>query len=552
MFQQKHRWHVSEKDPLFHVYDKVSKEEEAIKQGYDIPDFREKTRAEDQILTCREGAIGNTQTCTKRLIVRAIPQPNIVKNVTAHFTARCYNLVTFSINLVTGNITVSQCENAGPMELDVDKPIGTNVDLSKVSIEFVAKQHIGEAGVDFRAGAMNPNVANGFTASFTAFQPKTGKKDKHEDNKNNVRGGRYIWKVTIPQDPILVTHWEGCEDLEKKTEDSFCELVESQQKGINEARSVSGYPTLVTQPYWEEDRLYLCGQGSNANECESLKNQDCEQINSKCIAQKRGACIEYEQTYKCPAHKYKNNNGLLYQGTEIKFLQGQGECERKESFESSDFGEAITYWSALKEINNQMKDGLEGITGDPNNPSIFHGKCQRCTVKLGSFFKDCCKLKGIAMGILGGCKQGEKELANAAFKDKRCHKVSELYCSNKVAGICVEKKEAYCCYGSQIARIVQEIAHHQLGITWGTGEEPNCVSLSAEQLSRLDFDTPFAREKLSVLIGEIQAKAQEKFNQVQGKVAGGGNVTNRVESLQKNLNNHFSKDRPQISEGRKP
>jgi hypothetical protein len=548
LLKQKHRWHIHANDPLLYVYDKISGEEKAIKQGYDIPDLRTKTQAEDQILTCREGAIGHTQTCTKRLMVRAIPQPDIVKQITAHFTARCYNLVTFSINLATGNIAVSQCENPGSMKLNVDNPIGANVDLSKVSIECVAKQHIGEVGVDFRAQAMNPSPANGFTAIFTAFQPNTGRKNKHEGNKNNVRGGQYIWKVTIPQDPILATHWEGCEDLERKTGDSFCELVENQQKGINEARSINGFPTLVTQPYWEEDKLYLCGQGSNKNECETLKKQACEQIASKCSVQKNETCIEYEQTYRCPAHKYKNNNGLLDQGTEIKFLQGHGECERKEAFEASDFGEAITYWSALKEINNPMKDGLEGIKGDPNNPSIFHGKCQRCTVKLGSFFQDCCKLKGIAMGLLGGCKGGEKELANAAVKDKRCYKVSDLYCSRKVLGTCVEKKEAYCCYGSQIAKIVQEIAHHQLNISWGTGEEPNCVSLTADQLSRLDFDTPFAREKLSVLIGEIQATAEEKFNKVQENITGKGDITDRVDTLQKKLNNHFSQNRPQRTE----
>ncbi len=337
-------------------------------------------------------------------------------------------------------------------------------------------------------------------------------------------------------------------DLEKKSQDSFCEIVESQQKGIQETRNINGYPVPVTQPFWEEDRVYLCGQGSAANECETLKAQGCEQINSKCISEKNKVCLEYEQTYNCSVQPYQNNNGLAYSGTEIKFLQSKGECERKEAYEAQDFGEAVTYWSALKEMNNEMKDGLGGITGDPNNPSIFHGKCQRCTVKLGSFFQDCCKLKGIAMGLFGGCKGGEKELANAAVKDKRCHKVSDLYCSHKVLGTCVEKKESYCCYGSQIAKIVQEIAHQQLNIPWGTGEEPNCVSLTADQLSRLDFDTPFAREQLSILIGEIQATAQEKFNKVQGNIAGRGDMTNRVDALQKSLSSHFSKDRPTRSE----
>ena len=59
----------------------------------------------------------------------------------------------------------------------------------------------------------------------------------------------------------------------------------------------------------------------------------------------------------------------------------------------------------------------------------------------------------------------------------------------------------------------------------GDAEHPACNGLTASQLSQLNFDTPFAQQKLAEILGEVQASAQEKFNRVQ-------EVVSKAKSLQ--------------------
>ena len=192
--------------------------------------------------------------------------------------------------------------------------------------------------------------------------------------------------------------------------------------------------------------------------------------------------------------------------------------EKSEEYDPADMGETLTHFAAMKSISDPMKEGLGGI-GQSENPTVMYGNCQRCTITLGSAFKDCCDLNGIAKGLLGGCRQEEKQLANAALRDKRCVLIQSKYCTKRKLRVCVEKKSAYCCYGSEMGKIIQEIAHQQLAISWGDGKTPNCSSLTSEQLSRLDFNTPFARAKLAALVSEHQGIGTSNANQIKNKVA---------------------------------
>lgn len=75
------------------------------------------------------------------------------------------------------------------------------------------------------------------------------------------------------------------------------------------------------------------------------------------------------------------------------------------------------------------------------------------------------------------------------------------YCSNKVLGSCVTKKESYCCYNSHIARIVAIEGRKQLGIDWGGSKNPDCRGFTIEELDRIDF----SQIDFSEIIGEIGA-----------------------------------------------
>ena len=62
------------------------------------------------------------------------------------------------------------------------------------------------------------------------------------------------------------------------------------------------------------------------------------------------------------------------------------------------------------------------------------------------------------------------------------------YCSKKIAGICFEYKEGYCVFNDYIAYDVQ--AHgrdEQLGISFGSGENPDCRGLTVSEIQSINF-----------------------------------------------------------------
>lgn len=523
--KQKRAFHLNENDLLFKKYQEISErnftEPSFLQQ--EQPLVQAKVSSSEQLFTCRQGVEPLYHSCTKRLIIKAIPQASITKTVTASFTAQCYNLVTFGINLKSGNINVYQCENPGFQSVSVDNPIGEPDYPEQTTIRLLSKEHIGEGGVDFRASGMNPSYHNGFTASFTAFQPKTGRKKSHEGNKNRIRGGRYVWEVTMPRKPLLHKVWEGCEELERKALTNECDLIEQEQHEQNVTKNIPDFSPIL-EPYWSETKGFLCGGGSDINECESFIKQQCEQVHTKCALFKNNRCTEYENTFKCGAD-YLQGSALAFNNSQLTFLkEGQ---ENTPGFAAKEFAEAFSELSALTEMGKSLQEGF----GDPNNPSVFQGKCSQCRVNIGSFFRDCCKLKGLLQGLIGKCNDEERQLAVAAVKNKRCVKIGGRYCHRKVLRACVEKRDSYCCYGSQLARIIQEIAHQQLNIPWGSAEHPNCANLTVSQLSQLNFDTPFAQQKLAEIIQEVEMSAQEKFERIQKAIAQMGNVENHVKIL---------------------
>lgn len=101
-----------------------------------------------------------------------------------------------------------------------------------------------------------------------------------------------------------------------------------------------------------------------------------------------------------------------------------------------------------------------------------------------------------------------------------CHYVG-TFCSKKILGACIEKKESHCCYNSRLARIVQQQGRAQLGIEWGAANSPQCGGFTPEVFQQLDL----AKMDLSEFIAEIQAKA---VNTIPGTNRAVTNVTNKV------------------------
>jgi conjugal transfer mating pair stabilization protein TraN len=152
--------------------------------------------------------------------------------------------------------------------------------------------------------------------------------------------------------------------------------------------------------------------------------------------------------------------------------------------------------NALKEAGTSY-----GSSGDL---TIFGGKGLKCGKSIGGL-SNCCKDSGLLLDIsLTSCNADEKELA-AQQKKKACHYVG-TYCSNKSLFGCLMKKMAYCCYGSVLARIVEEAGHDQLGKSWGDAKSPQCGGFSIAEFQSIDLTnvdfSDFYADKLSSLANQ--------------------------------------------------
>lgn len=529
LLKQKHRFKISLEDAVFKKQQEISKTN--LEGGEDI--FQKGQLPEspipvlkDKIMTCRVGVTGQEKLCVKNRVIR-LTSPSI-RTISVVLAARAFHQVSYTINFA--NNTISPVHDyptdtdykPDPLTILNKDGIITWTGISQGLSNVADVAQINFIGSDNSAATIlqHPSPSNGYVGVviFTPF-----------GSYMQVLKAHLSWQV-VGYPNLGPDFFEGCEDLERQAIEGSCETVSSEQQDLNEARTIPGYPMPITREYWSEHKSFVCGAGPDIDECEALTKQGCEQIDSKCAVLKNELCVEFENTFKCGVPDYLTGEGLAFNQGTLSFMKGNSQPVL--GYEPKDFGEAVTHFNALTEMGKKLQDELGGIIGDANNPSVFQGQCSQCRVNLGSLFRDCCKLKGLLQGLFGQCNEEEKKLAVAAVRNKRCVKVEGRYCHKKKLGICVEKRDSYCCYGSQLARIIQEIAHQQLGLSWGTAESPNCTPLTAAQLSQLNFDTPDAQQKLAEVLNDVQATAQEKFEQVQKAVANMGNVEVKANQLQ--------------------
>lgn len=118
-------------------------------------------------------------------------------------------------------------------------------------------------------------------------------------------------------------------------------------------------------------------------------------------------------------------------------------------------------------------------------------------------------LLDILVHIIWACEEEEFELG-AKQQLKVCHYAGS-YCASDVVGICIEKKESYCCYNSPLARIMQEQIRKQgIGGGWGSAKNPKCGGLLVSELAAVNWDAVDLSEWLALLtIGGVYPTQKE-------------------------------------------
>ena len=325
---------------------------------------------------------------------------------------------------------------------------------------------------------------------------RTGRKYKC----GGCRGGDYV--ITQHKKVEATDKWvDGCAVLEDLTEKGFCRYgskTTSAKEGKPEIKIIQGEP--VTRDHFEEHYSYTCFKAPPVpNSCKTLREQGCFQIDSKCKDKVGNICVLWEQTYSCPSGK-KSLKSYRASGKESPFCL-TGNCADTSYEANNEMMNAMSHLYALREAQNDLRDFKV----------IFKGTHRWCTRNcLG--FRDCCGGNngwGVTLH-LSDCDKAEIELRT--LRDKNLCVQVGTYCAERdeIFDSCIRKKTTFCCYGTKMARLIQQNGRAQLGLGWGNVDSPDCNGLSPEQLSRIDFSKINFSEIFEDIKNQTVAKDQKQ------------------------------------------
>lgn len=87
---------------------------------------------------------------------------------------------------------------------------------------------------------------------------------------------------------------------------------------------------------------------------------------------------------------------------------------------------------------------------------------------------------------------------NAKRALKNCAYVGS-YCHTRVLGVCIEKREAYCCFNSPLSRIIQEQIRPQINMNFGDPKNPQCSGIPLKKISQINWNKINLDEWLGIL-----------------------------------------------------
>jgi hypothetical protein len=280
---------------------------------------------------------------------------------------------------------------------------------------------------------------------------------------------------------------------------------------------------------WNYKKNYSCLTATDKTACTNLLSQGYIQVSS-------GICVNTDPYGNCLSMKYSmqlTTTACVASHTITAATQTiQGGCASGNTLNCIPPPSAPTDPSMAQAITQLMAAHATAadFSTAANPPAFFNGQALGCgyDALLGTY--NCCS--NSTSLINPSCNSTEKLLAQDR-QNNQCTFVG-TYCS---AGydpcqplgscyICTQNTDTYCCFSSQLADLIQNGAHSQLGIPWVAGALPggaNCGPLTATQITSLDF----SKIDFSPLFGQVNANLNSAQTLIQQQLSSqtGGKLT---------------------------
>ncbi|MGX8723649.1 type-F conjugative transfer system mating-pair stabilization protein TraN (plasmid) [Legionella pneumophila] len=309
--------------------------------------------------------------------------------------------------------------------------------------------------------------------------------------------------VTAHSKPyISQEYWDNhCMSFENKG--SLCRIKKEQCTDTQSPKVIDGLP--VSRACWAKELTYSCSSAA-ADECITQKNKRCFQTASECARFDEQTCALYKQTYSCQENVCEAPIECIKD-----LFCADGDCTEHSQTQNTDFGQSVSSLAVVGEAGHELSQ--------QPNASLFGGQAVQCKIWPLDLI-DCCHDKGWGKDIdLLHCREEDKALGRAKL-NYVAHYLGE-YCSEEVAGVCLEHKRSYCVFPSKMARIIQEARLTQVnGHGLGDAEHPTCAGMSVAELQkmdlgRVDFVTPIypfgygTPNKAAGIAGDLKIKSQD-------------------------------------------
>lgn len=258
----------------------------------------------------------------------------------------------------------------------------------------------------------------------------------------------------------------------------------------------------VSQSCWGWTRTYTCTGLTPAQDCSQLEGMGCSFEREECLTGDT-PCSTASRVYRCPNPPDPTAKKQYICDGDVYCING--DCQTIDRTPNREFGQAAVALNAANEAGKSL---------DPDKLTVFKGTRYGCTKAIFGI-SNCCTPHGFP--LLGSCGPDAKILKQQREKGV-CH-YAGTYCATKALFVCIEERQIYCCYGSKLARILQEQGRAQLGLAWAEPKKEQCAGFTVDQFSHLDLSRMDFSEVMNDFIEAAKLPdSVETANELQRKI----------------------------------